>query len=256
MFKPLIATLFVAALLPLVARAADSDHECHYGLQSDVSLDGNAVELHGDDGVWRLDGDRLRHDGHDVALNAQQRAAVDQYRRGMQTLVPATSGIALDAAMLGIEAMTMSLTAISDHPDEVRKYQKRGEQLSAKVHARFDGRELLRGSSGNSVYDDELDAEIQSMAEDAAADMAGHATSLIFMALFNPGKIEARADATERLVEARIEPKAEALEARARPLCGQFATLDALEPVIGFDAIVPQSGDDTHDGHHGFTFSF
>ncbi|NKF23945.1 DUF2884 family protein [Solimonas marina] len=261
MFKPLIATVFVAALLPLSARASDLD--CHYELKSDIRIDGDAVELRGDDGTWRLDGDRLRHDGQDVNLNARQHAAVDEYRRGVLQLVPAVNDIALDAGMLGIEAMTMSFAALTDDPDDLRKYQKRAEKLGAKVHERYAGRTMLQGSLAGGLYDDALDAEIDAMAEQAAADMAGNITSLVFSAIFHPGRIEARADSVERLVEQRIEPKADALEARARPLCAQTAHLDSLESVIGIDAIDVDDHDHDHDHdhddhhhHHGFSFSF
>src|SRR3546814_8888652 len=87
------------------------------------------------------------------------------------------------------------------------------------------------------------DLEIEDMAEDFAADLSGSVASMVFTALIHPGKIEARADATERLVERRIEPKAAALEARAKPLCASFAKLAALEPVIGINVIDAQADD-------------
>lgn len=255
MYKPLIVTIFVAALLPLSARAAD--RECHCGLRADVALDGDAVELRGDDGVYRLEGDHLIHDGREVRLDARQHAAVSDYRRGMQRLVPQVSGIALDGAMLGLEAMTMTFAALGNDPDDLHKYERRSEKLGEKIHARFNGRELRRDRLGAYGDDDELDAEISDMAEDFAADISGSVTSLVFTALIHPGRIEARADATERLVEQRIQPKADALEARAEPLCEEFARLDALEPLIGIDAITQHdAGGDAHAHRHGFTLSF
>src|SRR3546814_7132671 len=101
--------------------------------------------------------------------------------------------------------MTMSFAAHSNHPDELHRYERRTEALAAKLHARYNGRSLLRGGLGT---DDALNDEIEDMAEDFAADLSGSVASMVFTALIHPGKIEARADATERLVERRIEPKA------------------------------------------------
>src|SRR3546814_11549771 len=81
------------------------------------------------------------------------------------------------------------------------------------------------------------------MAEDFAADLSGSVASMVFTALIHPGKIEARADAADRLVERRLEPKAAALEARAKPLCASFAKLDALAPVIGLNVIYAKAED-------------
>lgn len=251
MYKPLLVTVFIAVLLPLSAKAADTD--CHYSLRADIELDGDAVELRSDEGVYRLSDDRLTHDGQAVSLDARQHAAVSEYRRGMQTLVPQISAVALDGAMLGLEAMTMSFAALSNHPNDLHKYERRSEKLVAKLHRRYDGRQLLRGGMGE---DDELDAEIRDLAVDFAADISGSVASLVFTALINPGRIEARADATERLVEQRIEPKADALEARAKPLCAGFAKLDALEPLIGINVIDAQGKDDSTVHRHGFSYTF
>jgi hypothetical protein len=251
MSKPLIIALCLLA--PFAAQAAD--RECHYQLRADVALDGDAVELRGDDGVWRLDGDRLFLDGHERKLDARQRAAVGEYRRALQALVPDVSGIALDGAMLGLEAMTMSFAALSNDADDLRRYERRSEKLAAKIHARFSGRELLRGGVGAHI-DDEIDDDIAELAQDYARDISGSVASLVFTALVHPGRIEARADTIERLVERRIEPKADALEARARPLCGRFAALDALEPTIGIDVIEADDGHRAHERRHDSAFSF
>lgn len=256
MYRSLIVTVVVAVLLPLTAKAADS--ECHYSLRADIALDGDAVELRSDDSDYRLEGNRLIRDGRELSLDARQHAAVNDYRRGMQVLVPQISAISLDGAMLGLEAMTMSFAALSNHPDDLHRYERRTETLAAKLHARYNGRSVLRGGIGD---DDTLDEEISDMAEDFASDIGGSVASLVLTALIHPGRIEARADATERLVEQRIQPKAEALAARAQPLCQGFAKLDALEPVMGIDVIAANEDADHHNTQqhphdHGFSFSF
>src|SRR3546814_12859119 len=73
-------------------------------------------------------------------------------------LVPQLSAISLDGAMLGLEAMTMSFAALSNHPDELHRYERRTEALAGKLHARYNGRSLLRGGLGT---DDGLNDEIE-----------------------------------------------------------------------------------------------
>lgn len=250
MSKALAFLLGAALFLPLRAQAGGGG--CDYGLAADVKLDGEAVELRGDAGVYRLENDRLYRDGRPVELDARQRAAADDYRRGLQQLVPAVSEIAVDGAMLGVEAVTLTFAALGGDPDALRRYTRRSEKLAEKVHARFNGRELARGGLGE---DAAFDAEIEDLAEDIAGDLSGSIASLVFTALVNPAKAEARADAAERLVERRIEPKADALEAKARPLCARFAKLDALETAIGLDVIVPHADEDGAH-RHGYAFSF
>lgn len=252
MSKPLVFAILAAAFVPLSARGGEA--VCDYGLQADIRLDGNAVELRSDAGVYRLDGDRLSFNGSERPLTTAQHGAVADYRRGLVRLVPAASAVAVDGAMLGLEAMSLTITALGNGCDGLHRYERRSTQLSEMIHARFNGRELLRGSLGDDADDDALDAEIEDLAEQAAADVTGSIASLVFTALVNPARLEARADAIERLVERRIEPTAAALEARAKPLCAEFARLDALETRIGIDAIQPQPG--ARNGKRGFAFTF
>ncbi|MGH8446376.1 MAG: DUF2884 family protein [Solimonas sp.] len=253
---PLALLAAIAATLPGRASAAD---DCRYKLQADVRLDGDSVELRSDAGLYRIDGDRVSLDGRELSLNREQHRAADDYRRGLQRVVPAVSEVAIDGAMLGLEAVTLSFAALDGDSRDLRKYERRMSKLTEKIHGRYNGTELLRGSIGGGADDDELDGEIDALAEDIAADMTGNIASMVFTALVDPAKVEARANATERLVERRIQPKADALEAKARPLCGQFARLDAMERMIGIDAIQLQPGTASADkdkGKRGFSFTF
>src|SRR3546814_7815976 len=99
--------------------------------------DGDAVELRSDAGRYRLDGDRLWRDGDELNLDARQHAAVGNYRQSLQMLVPQLSAISLDGAMLGLEAMTMSFAALSNHPDELHRYERRTEALADRKSTRL-----------------------------------------------------------------------------------------------------------------------
>lgn len=251
-----LALLVAVLTWPGAARAADDD--CHCELRADIRLDGDAVELRDDDARYRLEGDRVFRDGRELRLDAGQRRAADDYRRGLQLLVPAVSEVVIDGAMLGLEAVTVTFAALGGDRHDLRQYEKRMTTLSEHIHARYNGRELLRGSFGDDADDAGVDAEIDALAEDLAADMTSNIASIVFTALLHPSRIEARADATERIVERRIQPKADALEAKARPLCAQFARLDALERTLGIDAIEVRPGASTRKppARRGLAFSF
>src|SRR3546814_11242460 len=99
--------------------------------------------------------------------------------------VPRLSAISLDGAMLGLEAMTMSFAALSHHPDELHRYERRTEALAAKLHARYNGPSLLRGGLGTH---DALNDEIEDIAADVAADHSGSVASMVFTALCHTGE--------------------------------------------------------------------
>src|SRR3546814_3305716 len=79
MYKPLIVTVFLAVLLPLSARGAETD--CHYQLRADIELDGDAVELHSDAGRYRLDGDRLWRDGDELNRSEEHTSELQSLMR-------------------------------------------------------------------------------------------------------------------------------------------------------------------------------
>src|SRR3546814_817194 len=86
MYKPLIVTVFLAVLLPLSARAAETD--CHYQLRADLALDGDAVELSSDAGRYRPNGDRLWRDGDELNTDDRKHSAVGNYCQPLQMRVP------------------------------------------------------------------------------------------------------------------------------------------------------------------------
>lgn len=234
MYKQALAPL--ALLLAAVApgNALAGSQECNLSLRADVALHGDAVELRADEGEYRFEGNRVWRNGRELKLSHDQQLAAEQYRRGMQRMVPAVSDIAVDGAMLGLEAVTMTFAALGADARDLRKYESRMITLSEQVHTRYNGRELRRGSIGEGISD--FDDEIGELAEQLASDLRRDIVSLVFTAILNPQKIEARAEATERLVERRLQPKADALEARAQPLCAQFTELDRLEQKLGVNA--------------------
>src|SRR3546814_13039765 len=87
-------------------------------------------------------------------------AAVGNYRQSLQMLVPQLSAISLDGAMLGLEAVTMSFAALSNHPGELHRYERRTGAIAAKLHARYNGRALRRGGVDT---DDTLNAIVEEM---------------------------------------------------------------------------------------------
>lgn len=233
MTKPLLLAA-VLLLAPAAVRAASEEHGCSCQLRYDLRLDGQAVEL--DDGQthYRLEADRVLRDGQALPLNAAQARTASRYREGLLQLVPAVSEVAVDGAMLGLEAASVSLAALSGDEREARHFQRRSAQLAERIHSRYNGYELLREDAD---FEAELDDQIEDLAEDMASEMSGGIARLVFTALANPAKLQARSEITGHLISQRIEARAADLERKAQPLCARFAELDGLERELGIDAI-------------------
>lgn len=232
MHKPIL----FAALLLLSPGAvhAHSQPGCSCEFAYDLRLDGEAVELGRENHVYRFEADRLLRDGRELSLSAGQHRAAAQYREGLQELVPAISELAVQGAMLGLEAANLSIATLSDDSRSSRALQQRSAVLAESVHTRFNGRELHRDDG---EFDAALEAQIESLAEDMAAELSGSIAKLVFTALINPARLEARSEISRELIEHRLDARAAELEKQARPLCARMRELDRLEAQLGIDAI-------------------
>lgn len=228
------SVLGLALALPVAAHEAAAGR-CDYVIDFDVTLTPGQVVL-GDGAIrYALSGDRVARNGRELALQPEQHAAAEQYRAGMETLVPAINTIARRAALLGIESVVLVGAGLSGDDGAMARAVERIEGLAMRLHLQLDGRHL---NAGKVFGDIGLDEEIDAIAGDAASGLMGGVAALVGRALFDPATASARGEYVERLVEHRIEPRAHALGTQADRVCAQLRTLDALESRIGaIDAI-------------------
>lgn len=237
------AGIWIAAGLLAVSAIGAQAHEsqtqlCDYALGYDLAVAPGDVRLSSPAEHWRIDGDRLYRNDREQALTQDERRQLARYREAVERLVPTVSALAVEGAMLGVEAVTLTLALLGDDED-VDALSARLAKLSERLRAQFDGRRLPAGGIDDQVLDAKLEAEIEDIASDAALQLTGSISRFVFSAIFNPSEAEARGAHIERVVERRIEPRAEAIERRAEALCDELRTLDAQERALNrFDLLI------------------
>lgn len=236
-----IALLSLALSQPVAARERPSD-ACDYVIAFDVTLAPSQVVLGDGDSRYALSGDHVARNGREIGLRPGQRAAAAQYRAGWETLVPAISDIARRAALLGIESVALVGAALSGGDDAIAHAAERIEALALRLHLQIDDRHLDAGKAlGKAPLGDaDFDEEINALARDAGSGLMADVAAFVGRAVFDPETVAARGEYVGRLVEHRIEPRAQALGAQADRICAQLRALDALESQMDlFDAIRP-----------------
>ncbi len=229
--------LLAMSITPAMAASIDDDRhrECNAHLGYSIDIGDARVALSNDEHRYVLHGDRIDRDGREIPLSPTQRNLARQYREQLEALVPRITDVALRGAMLGIESLAIVTAGLSGDEQRLSDLIEHLETLTLRLRRELDGRRL---PAGDAWFGGELDHEIEQLAADTAAGLVGSVAGLIAQAIFDPAGVEARSDYVERLVERRIEPRAEALGIQAEALCDQLTELDRLETRLGlFDAV-------------------
>lgn len=238
------ALLPVAALLLCGLNASahagnsSSSRLCDYQMRYDVDIDGDSAHLRNARNAPDIDivGDRLWMDRKERSLSAIERQRLSDYRRELTGFTRNVSHVALQGAQLGIESAVLAISALTGDEDDSKKLLSRFDGVRARLERQLDGRHLPAKMLGKD-YDEELDAAIDQIAEEAVVQIGGGVAKLVAMSLFAPSLIEARADRVEKLVDTQVDQRARQLERDADALCGQVRRLDALENALNqFDA--------------------
>jgi hypothetical protein len=234
-----IATLLLCGLsAPAFAGPASSSRLCDYQMQYDIDIDGDSAHLRNARSAPDIDivGDRLWVDGKERALSAIERQRLVDYRKELSGFTRNVSHVALEGAQLGIESAVLAISALTGDEDDGKKMLSRFDGLRSRLEQQLDGKHLPAKMLGKD-YDEELDATIDQIAQEAVVQISGGVAKLVAMSLFAPSLIEARADRVEKLVDTHVEQRGNRLERDADALCGQVRRLDALENALHqFDA--------------------
>lgn len=226
------------------AAFADSS-VCNFESAYDIHLQNDQqVALDNDDHHILIDGDRLFIDGKEQSLSAQQQARLRDYRQSMQAFVPELAEVVTSAVTLGLNSASMAMAYMTgDDNPQPGALDANFKVLSDHIKQRFDGSSVTRGA----LDDDAFDAEIEAAVKETMATTAASTARLIATALLNPEAMEKRGDQVDALVEQKIQPQADALEARGNQLCDSVRNMDRIEADIGrFDVFQPQHGSASH----------
>jgi hypothetical protein len=236
--RQLVAATILGGIA-LAVQAAPAGPACDYRIDAELSISDERVQLAGGGHRYTLIGERLLRDGRELALDSDRRRDAAAYRRGIETLVPAVSDITFRGALLALESLALVAAGLSGDDTAIARAVERHERVSLQLRLQLDGRRL---PPGRALRGTELEDEIGALAADSAGQLAGGIASFISRVIFDPDTAQARGEYLERLVERRIAPRADALEAAADAICVQLRELDMLEERLGaIDLIRPDT---------------
>src|SRR5687768_9523680 len=200
----------------------ESDYELHVTPRSVIMTRGHGTP----DAVLMRQG-RLFVDGKWVALNAADSRRIAQYERETRAVLPLARQIGRDATEIAFTVLGEVAAGFSSDPASTRA------EL-AKARTRLDAR-LARSISANHFNSDHLGEGIgQTVAEllpSLIGDIVGGAVSA---ALTGDTARLQRMENMDKDIEARVEPRAKALERRAEALCQHMQALDQIDDALDY----------------------
>lgn len=222
--------LFSALLLALAVTAQARDFNCDIESDYDLTLNEQSVILTRDSGTPKwivIRGDRLFVDDRWVALDNEDRKRIAAFDRTTRETMPLAREIARDAADIAFTALGEVAAGFSNDPVETRA---KLDAARRKIDAR-----LARSVSANRFSGDDLGEGIGEAVGEVVpmviGDIVGGAVSAAFSG--DTRRLQ-NMENLDKQIEARVEPRAKALEKRAEALCGKMTELDRLDNALAY----------------------
>jgi hypothetical protein len=224
--------LLILAAAPVLAQAGDhgkgvtlSSDQCGFSTPYDVRISPAGLQLDRKDDsprtVFLHDG-TLRVDGQLVQVDPADAERLRRIEATSREMLPQIDLIAREAVGISFDALAGAMQVMTGDARKTKQldaYRKRA--LAHLDHT------LARGVWEQAAFEAQFEAEI----EQAAEEMAGAMTRGVLWTVFTggAGRMERRAEALEKELDARIEARSEALETQAQALCVKVQALDALQ---------------------------
>lgn len=218
------------ALLSLAASAQARNVSCNIESDYDLSINDQSVILTRDSGTPKwivIRGDRLFVDDRWVALAKEDRQRIADFDRGTREVMPLAGAIGRDAAAIAFTALGEVAAGFSNDPADTRaKLDQARKKIDARLARsitanRFDGRDLGEG----------IGQAVSEVVPLVIGDIVGGA---VRAALSGDTERLQQMEGLDKQIEARIEPRAKALEARAERLCAKMEALDRLDNALAY----------------------
>ncbi|MEP6908572.1 MAG: DUF2884 family protein [Pseudoxanthomonas sp.] len=218
------------ALLSFAAGVHAKDFSCNIESDYTLTVNDQSVILTRDSGTPKwvvIRGDRLFLDDKWVALSGDDRTRVADFDRSTREIMPLARDIGRDAADIAFTALGEVAAGFSNDPagtraklDEARR--KIDRRLSRSVSAnRFDSSDLGKG----------IEEAVTEVVPVVIGDIVGGA---VRAALSGDSQRLQAMQGLDQQIEARVEPRARALEQRAKQLCGKMEALDKLDSALAY----------------------
>jgi DUF2884 family protein len=217
-------------LLALAASAHASDVECNIESDYDLSINPQSVILTRDSGTPKwivIRGDKLFVDDRWVALGHEDGQRIAAFDRGTREIMPLAAQIGRDAADIAFTALGEVAAGFSNDPARTRA---KLEQARDRIDAR-----LARSISANRFDSSDLGKGIGDAVSEVVplviGDIVGGAVRAALSG--DTARLEAM-DGLDKQIEARVQPRARALEKRAQQLCTKMQELDRLDSALAY----------------------
>jgi hypothetical protein len=222
--------LFSLVLLSIAASAHAGDVECNIESDYDLSINPQSVILTRDSGTPKwivIRGDKLFVDDRWVVLGHEDRKRIAAFDRGTREIMPLAAQIGRDAADIAFTALGEVAAGFSNDPARTRA---KLEQARGKIDSR-----LARSISANRFDSSDLGKGIGDAVSEVVplviGDIVGGA---VRAALSGDTKRLEAMDGLDQQIEARVQPRAKALEKRAQQLCLKMQELDRLDSALAY----------------------
>lgn len=226
---PIIPCLLLGMLLYSGAAVA-ADIHCDIESDFDFTFNEQSVIFTRQEGAPKwvvIRGDRLFVDDRWVTLDAQDRQRVAAIDRGARQVAPLAAAIGRDAADIAFTALGEVAAGLSNHPDKSRA---KLDQARKRIDA-----QLARSISASRFDSDALGEGIEQAVTEAMPTLIGDIVGGALSAALSgdSGRLEGMQNLDQQ-IEARVRPRAKALEARAEQLCAQMLELDRLDNALAY----------------------
>jgi len=217
-------------LLAGAAQAAEINAECNVESDYDFSLSDRSAIFTRDIGTPKaivMRQGRLFVDDAWVTLSAADSRRVADYEREAREAMPLARQVGLDAADIAFTALGEVAAEFGGDPDRTRA------KLD-KARAQID-RELSRSVNANHYNSEALGESIGNAVKEVMPSLIGDIVTGALGAAFSGDEERMkRLENLDKDIEARIQPRADKLEARARALCAKMENLDRIDNALEY----------------------
>ena len=213
-------TLATASLLLVAGNAMAREISCDVESDYELHVTPRSVILtreHGTpDAVLMREG-RLFVDGKWVALNTEDSKRIAQYERETRAVLPLARQIGRDASEIAFTVLGEVASGFSSDPASTRA-------KLARARTRLDAR--LADHLGEGIG-----RTVGELVPSLIGDIVGGAVSAAFTG--DTARLQ-RMEKMDKDIEARVEPRAKALERRAEALCQHMQALDEIDDALDY----------------------
>lgn len=239
--------LLVGSLFIATGAIAHDDHgtnisfsgdSCEVEFQNDVRIKPSELEIFTADNHTMVfaDNGKLMIDGQMLALNSQQRQAINDYSDSLRSQLPEVANIALDGvkiAGVAVEevANAFNISGLDSINELMGDIQLEVENTFYQQGAFVMGQQSFSEFGEN--FENHFDEQIESAVQSAMMQSMGSILMAIGSELTGSGgdmqAFEQRMENMGAQIEEKVELQANQLEKRADALCGNFSTIAAQE---------------------------